>query len=269
MVIDNQIYSRLADTWWTDESVLCLLRMHVNPCRFAYFREVLGERLGIDPRGCRVLDIGCGGGFLTEEFARLGCRVVGIDPSEASLETAREHAAAAGLDIEYRQSFAEQLPFDDGQFDIICCCDVLEHVRDLSAVIAETGRVLKPGGPFFFDTINRTWRSWFFYIKVAQDWESTSYMPPNLHEWSMFIKPAELREQLSNNGLSVQELLGFAPNIGPFKVLSELRKLKRGAIGFGDYARQVQIVRTGDMSCAYMGYAVKPAQHEVACSITR
>ena len=139
MVIDNQIYSRLADTWWTDESVLCLLRMHVNPCRFAYFREVLGERLGIDPRGCRVLDIGCGGGFLTEEFARLGCRVVGIDPSEASLETVREHAAAAGLDIEYRQSFAEQLPFDDGQFDIICCCDVLEHVRDLSAVIAETG----------------------------------------------------------------------------------------------------------------------------------
>ena len=79
MVIDNQIYSQIADTWWTEDSVLCLLRMHVNPCRFAYFREIL-DRMSVNPSQCRVLDIGCGGGFLSEEFARLGCRVVGVDP---------------------------------------------------------------------------------------------------------------------------------------------------------------------------------------------
>jgi 2-polyprenyl-6-hydroxyphenyl methylase/3-demethylubiquinone-9 3-methyltransferase len=259
MVIDNQIYSRIANTWWTEDSVLCLLRMHVNPCRFAYFREVLSKRLAVDPRGCRVLDIGCGGGFLTEEFARLGCRVVGIDPSAESLEVARAHAAQGGQAIDYRQGFAEQLPFDDGEFDIVCCCDVLEHVRDLPAVIAETARVLRPGGPFFFDTINRTWTSWFFYIKVAQDWKSTAYMPPDLHDWKMFIRPAELRAQLLDHGLAVRDLVGFAPNIGPLKVLRELRKLKRRAITMGDYARQLKIVRTRDLSCAYMGYAVKPA----------
>lgn len=257
MVIDNQIYSQLADTWWTEDTVLCLLRMHVNPCRFAYFREVI-DRMKIDPRQCRVLDIGCGGGFLSEELARLGCRVVGVDASAESLETARAHAAMSGFDIDYRHAFAEQLPCDDREFDFVCCCDVLEHVRDLPAVISEISRVLKPGAPFFFDTINRTWRSWFFYIKVAQDWESMSYMPPNLHDWKMFIKPEELRAQLAASGLDMQEVLGFLPNIGPFKVISELRKLKRGEMTFGDYARQMQIVRSRDVSCAYMGHAVKP-----------
>ncbi len=259
MVIDNQIYSQLADTWWTEDSVLCLLRMHVNPCRFAYFREIL-DILALDPRECRVLDIGCGGGFLTEEFARIGCRVVGVDPSAESLEVARAHAAHSGLDIDYRPGFAEDLPCDDREFDVVCCCDVLEHVRDLPRVIAQVSRVLRPGGPFFFDTINRTWRSWFFYIKVAQDFQSMSYMPPNLHDWKLFIRPDELRGHLATSGLAMQDVVGFVPNIGPLKVISELRKLKRGAITFGDYARGMQIVRTTDLSCAYMGHALKPTE---------
>ena len=93
MPVDNHLYARLADTWWNDNSVLSLLRTSLNPARFGYMRRVLIGELGIDPRGKTALDIGSGGGLLAEEFARLGCRVTGIDPSTESLETARSHAA--------------------------------------------------------------------------------------------------------------------------------------------------------------------------------
>ena len=249
MVIDNRIYSQLADTWWTEDTVLCLLRMHVNPCRFAYFREIIA-RMKINPRECRVLDIGCGGGFLSEEFARLGCRVVGVDASAESLETAR---ARRHQRLRHRLSpcLRRATTLRRSRVRHRLLLRRAGHVRDLPAVIAEISRVLKPGSPFFFDTINRTWRSWFFYIKVAQDWDSMSYMPPNLHDWKMFIKPAELRVQLSASGLDMQEVLGFLPSIGPLKVISELRKLKRGEMSFGDYARQMQIVRLRDVLRPY------------------
>lgn len=106
--------------------------------------------LGRDPTGLRALDIGCGGGFLAEEFARLGCRVVGVDPSKISIETAGRHAAGAGLDVTYLVGAGEQLPVADSSFDIAYCCDVLEHVSDLDSVIAETARALKPRGVYFF-----------------------------------------------------------------------------------------------------------------------
>ncbi len=104
--------------------------------------------LGRDPAGLRALDIGCGGGFLAEEFARLGCRVVGVGPSEISIETARRHAAGAGLDVTYLVGAGEQLPVEDSSFDIAYYCDVLEHVSGLDSVIAETARVLKPRGVY-------------------------------------------------------------------------------------------------------------------------
>jgi 2-polyprenyl-6-hydroxyphenyl methylase/3-demethylubiquinone-9 3-methyltransferase len=123
---------------------------------FEYFRDLLTGPLGRDPTGLRALDIGCGGGFLAEDFARLGCRVVGVDPSEISIETARRHAAGAGLDVTYLVGAGEQLPVADSSFDIAYCCDVLEHVSDFDTVIAETARALKPRGVYFFDTVNRT-----------------------------------------------------------------------------------------------------------------
>lgn len=258
MAIDNALYSRLADTWWTEDSVLCLLRLHLNPCRFGYFEEVFTQRLGGTLAGKRVLDIGCGGGILSEELARAGCEVTGLDPSEESLVAAREHAAQSGLKIDYVHGFAEQLPFPDQAFDIVCCCDVLEHVQDLGQVIAETNRVLKPGGAYFFDTVNRTFISWLFFIKVAQDWPSTAYMPPNLHEWKMFIRPQELRKRLQACGLDQREFVGMSPNVGPLRVLRDLRRLKRGEINFRDYGASMKIVRSRDLSGSYMGYAVKP-----------
>src|SRR5579864_6931600 len=102
MPVDNNHYDRVAATWWDETQPLCMLLTGLNPGRFGYFREVLTQRLGIDLRGKNALDVGCGGGFLAEEFARLGCRVTGVDPSKPTLETARAHASRSGLDINYR-----------------------------------------------------------------------------------------------------------------------------------------------------------------------
>src|SRR5687767_9792202 len=101
MPVDNQLYDRLGETWWEEDSFLSLLRTSMNPGRFGYMRRILTEERGIDPRGTTVLDVGCGGGLLAEEFAGLGCSVAGVDPSTESLETARAHARAQGLEIEY------------------------------------------------------------------------------------------------------------------------------------------------------------------------
>src|SRR6266700_4002241 len=97
MPVDNELYDRLSDTWWGDEGTLSMLRTALNPARFPWLRATLTQTLGREPRGLRTLDVGCGGGLLAEEFARLGCQVTGVDPSSRSLETARAHAAAEGL----------------------------------------------------------------------------------------------------------------------------------------------------------------------------
>jgi 2-polyprenyl-6-hydroxyphenyl methylase/3-demethylubiquinone-9 3-methyltransferase len=129
-----------------------------------------------------------------EEFARLGCQVTGIDPSEPSLATAKAHAKQSGLDIDYRVGIGEDLPFPDETFDIVYCCDVLEHVNDLVKVIAEISRVLKKDGVFLYDTINQTLPSKLVMIKLFQEWSSTSFMPANTHGWNMFIKPRALQQ---------------------------------------------------------------------------
>src|SRR5690242_4673237 len=150
MPVDNTIYDNPNDIWWDERGILSPLRTMMNPGRFGYFRKILTETLGIDPHGKTALDVGCGGGLLAEEFARLGFAVTGIDPAEPSLGTARAHAAASGLEIEYQVGRGEHLPFADTSFDVVYCCDVLEHVDDLDRVIAEIARVLKGGGVFMY-----------------------------------------------------------------------------------------------------------------------
>ena len=108
--VDNGVYERLGGSWWDEASLLNLLHGSVTPGRLAYFRDVLTRRLGAGAGGLRVLDIGCGGGFLAEEFASLGCRVTGVDPSPASVGTARAHAAGRGLRIDYRVGAARSCP---------------------------------------------------------------------------------------------------------------------------------------------------------------
>ncbi len=143
----------------------------------------------------------------------MGFRVTGIDPSEPSLAAARQHAQSERLAIDYRQGTGESIPFADGTFPVVYCCDVLEHVRDLPKVIGEIYRVTKPGGVFFFDTINRTFVSKLVAIKIWQEWKSTAFMPPRLHEWRMFIRPEELEGLLVEAGFEFEEFRGTQPNV--------------------------------------------------------
>jgi 2-polyprenyl-6-hydroxyphenyl methylase/3-demethylubiquinone-9 3-methyltransferase len=166
--IDNAIYDRIAETWWDENSMIHILRTAINPARFGYFGKIWKER-GLKPSELSLLDVGCGGGFLSEEFAKSGFCVTGVDSSAATLQTAQNHAEQAKLDIKYVNGRAEALPFDDATFDVVTCCDVLEHVSDLDVVVKEIARVLKPGGIFFYDTINRTPLSKFVMIKLFQD----------------------------------------------------------------------------------------------------
>jgi 2-polyprenyl-6-hydroxyphenyl methylase/3-demethylubiquinone-9 3-methyltransferase len=131
---DNNLYDRLADTWWREDVFLNLLQTTLNPWRLPYFKRILGQ-LEIEPRGSRALDVGCGGGLLTEEIAAMGFFVTGIDPSVRSLEIARAHAARKSLPIEYRVGYGHDLPFENQSFDVVFCCDVLEHVTEWDAVI--------------------------------------------------------------------------------------------------------------------------------------
>jgi 2-polyprenyl-6-hydroxyphenyl methylase/3-demethylubiquinone-9 3-methyltransferase len=257
MPIDNDLYNRLAHTWWEQDGALTLIRTGLNGARFGYFRQVMLERLGMKPEGLRALDIGCGGGYLAEEFTRLGCRVSGIDPSPASIDAARAHARATGLDIEYRVSGGESIPYADGTFDIVYCCDVLEHVHDLDRVIAETSRVLKPGGIYFFDTINRTWRSRLIEIKVLQEWPLTRVQPKDLHDWNMFIKPGELQAVLNRHALDKRHLVGLKPRVSPIRLFRTLRGVRKGKVSYAEAGERLNMGVTRDVSELYMGYALR------------
>ncbi len=258
MPVDNQLYDRLSHTWWDENEALGLLRTWLNPVRFGYFQRVLlaGEASGV--RGQTLLDVGCGGGLLAEEFARAGCRVTGIDPSAASLEVARGHARQAGLAIDYQIGAGEHLPFAAASFDLVVCCDVLEHVDDVERVIAEIARTLKPGGIFFYDTINRSWLSWIGAIKLAQEW--THFLPPNLHDWQMFIRPAELRRYLERSRLTPQESRGMSPRANPLLVLYLLLQQRRKKITVPQVGERIQFHESKSLAGAYMGYAVKPVE---------
>ena len=257
MPVDNDVYERLGDSWWDETSPLSLLHGSVTPGRFAYFREVLTKRSGAAPGGLTVLDIGCGGGFLAEQFAALGCHVTGVDPSPASIGTARAHAAARGLRIDYRVGAGEELPVQDAAFDVACCCDVLEHVADVDRVISETARVLKPGGLYLFDTVNRTRLSRLVMIKLCQDWSRTGWMPRDLHDWSRFITPDELRSAAAGAGLAIREITGMAPGIQPPQLYLLLRQLKKARIDHAEFGRRSEFVLTPDLRVTYIGYATK------------
>lgn len=258
MPVDNSLYNRRGDIWWDEREPLSTLRTMVNPGRVAYFRSVLVERLGHDPHELRALDVGCGGGLLAEEFARFGCAVTGVDPSEPSLATARAHAAASGLPIDYRVASGEALPFDDAAFDLVYCCDALEHVDSVERVIAEIARVLRPGGVFLYDTVNRTLLSRLLIIGVAQEWSVTRFLPHGLHDWRMFIKPVELRAIMARHGLVSRGVVGLAPALNPLTLLGALYAFRSGRLSYGQVGARLRFRVSRDCSTSYAGYALKP-----------
>jgi len=255
-IINNHMYNELADSWWDENGPLHLLKAMVNPWRVPYFKDVLIQRFGTDLSLIRLLDIGCGGGVLAEEFARLGCQVTGIDIAEESLTVARAHARTQGLLIDYQIGSATQLPFDGSSFEVVSCCDVLEHIPEWEQVIVEVGRALKSGGLFLFDTINRTPKSKSTFIFGLQEWAYTKLFPRDTHVWEMFITPEELTTVLEKHGMQVKGLSGGAIARNPLSTLQEVRRYKRGEINVAELGHRLELKLSDDLSLNYLGHAM-------------
>ena len=255
--VNNDIYNGLANSWWDENGVLHLLKVMVNPWRVPYFQDKLIDHFGNDRDNIRLLDIGCGGGVLSEEFAHMGYAVTGIDTSTASIKIALDHARTESLSIMYQAGSATEIPFDASSFEVVSCCDVLEHIPDWLKVISEVRRILKPGGLFLFDTINRTLESRINFIFGLQDFPLTRLFPKNTHIWEMFIKPDELRASLEENGLFVKGLQGGTLGANPIKALQVLIQYKQGKISVADLGNALKLHLDSNLSLNYLGFAQK------------
>jgi 2-polyprenyl-6-hydroxyphenyl methylase/3-demethylubiquinone-9 3-methyltransferase len=205
-----QIYNDVADQWWSDDIRWVRTLKNLVPGRLKWFDKQA------EWQNKTVLDLGCAGGFMAEAIAHKGARVTGIDPAQDAIEAAKTHAEISNLDITYDVGVGEEMPYPDNHFDIVVCVDVLEHVRDLIQVLAEVGRVLKPGGLFLYDTINRNPIARIAAITVAED--ILRLLPRGTHDPAMFIKPHELRTAITNAGL----VCGAQTGLGPRGINSRL-----------------------------------------------
>jgi len=256
MVVDNSVYDTPRDIWWSPDQPLASIRTSLNPARLEYLNQVIVAN-GLSTQGLRVLDVGCGGGLFAEELARLGCAVIGVDPSVGSLATARAHARAGGLSIDYRLGSGESLPCDAGSVDLVTCVDVFEHVTDLDRVIAEIARVLRPCGILLFDTINRTRQSELVMIRLAQQFPLTRWMPKDLHVAEKFIAPADLTTILDRAGLALRGETGMKPIAGPLQLLRLMSAVHRGRLTPEEFGRRSRMALSPDTSILYIGHAQK------------
>ena len=200
----ERLVERAPDVWWSDSGPFAGLHQ-LNAIRVEYFRHALGKF-----SGKRALDVGCGGGILSESLAREGAIVTGVDPSEKSIAVAREHAKQSGLAIDYRVASGENLAANDFAqgFDLVFAVDVLEHVDDLDRTLAAIATVLAPGGGLGFLTHNRTIAAFLQLIWEEEYVQHT--MPEGFHDFARFVTPAALTEQLVRHGMVVQEIKGMA-----------------------------------------------------------
>lgn len=200
---NQDIYDEAAAQWWSDEIRWVRTLKNLVPARLGWFDRQ------IDWQGKTVLDLGCAGGFMAEAMAKRGAEVTGIDPASAAIDAARAHARQEGHNIRYDTGVGEDLPYQDGVFDAVVCVDVLEHVADLDQVLREVARVLKPGGLFLYDTINRNPVARLATITVAED--ILRLLPRGTHDPAMFIKPAELTSAMTRAGLTPGPVTGLGP----------------------------------------------------------
>jgi 2-polyprenyl-6-hydroxyphenyl methylase / 3-demethylubiquinone-9 3-methyltransferase len=223
-----QKFEAIAAEWWDPRGRFKPLHQ-INPVRLDYIarQTELGR--------AHVLDVGCGGGLLAEDMARRGAAVTGIDRSEKALGVARAHAAQGEVDVRYEASDAETWAEQHaGAYDVVTCLEVLEHVPDVEATIAACVRMLKPGGLFFFATLNRTPKSYLMAILGAE--YVLGWLPRGTHRYEKFIRPSELFAAMRHGGLEPAELRGMS-----YRILTDRFEL------------------SDDLDVNYLGFARKPA----------
>ena len=197
-------FDALASRWWDPNSEFRPLH-EINPLRLDWIRKY------VKLDGCRALDVGCGGGILTESMAAAGAHVTGIDMAEGPLEVARLHQIESGAKVEYLQATAEELATKRaGQFDVVTCLEMLEHVPSPPQVIESVTELVKPGGHVFFSTINRNPKSFLFAIVGAE--YVLKLLPAGTHEYQKFIRPSELESWSRAAGLQLQSSIGLLYN---------------------------------------------------------
>lgn len=235
--VDNSIYEAYGDKWYTaDDDPVALLRAE-NKAKIPWIME----RLEFPSK---ILDVGCGGGFLTNELARAGHDVTGVDLSGESLAVAHRHDETKS--VKYQVADAYSLPFADASFDVVSALDFLEHIEDPARAIKEFSRVLKPGGKFFFHTFNRSPFTWLVAIKFVE-WLIPK-TPKNMHVLHLFVKPSELKKYAEAAGMQVQEMTGIKPVISsiPF------RRILSGIV-----PPELRFELTKSLALSYLGVAKK------------
>ena len=203
--VELEKFNALAADWWDPRGQSAPLH-HINPARLRYIQQHAGSLAGQ-----RVLDIGCGGGILSEAMARAGAQVTALDLSDAALEVAQQHAESAGLNIDYRLQAAEDHALEAaGGYDIVTCLEMLEHVPDPGSVITACATLAKPGGQLVFSTINRNPKAFALAIFGAE--YALGLVPKGTHEYSKFIRPSELDDWLRSAGLQTKNISGLQYN---------------------------------------------------------
>jgi 2-polyprenyl-6-hydroxyphenyl methylase/3-demethylubiquinone-9 3-methyltransferase len=209
-------FGRLASEWWDQGGKFRALH-RIGPARLAFLRDEMVRHFSLPPgglrplKGLRVLDVGCGGGLISEPLARMGAQVTGLDPSPETIEVARRHAAGQDLDIDYRAGRVEELtPAESEAFDAVVCLEVVEHVPDPAAFIAACAGLLRPGGLMLLSTLNRTLKAYLLAIVGAE--YILRWLPVGTHQWDRFVTPEELARHLRAAGLGAPVIKGLVYN---------------------------------------------------------
>lgn len=208
-------YDRFSELWWDTQGPFWPLH-RLNELRTKFLVNEMCQRFERSPsdlkplRGLRVLDVGCGGGILTESIARYGAHVHGVDVTERNIVVARQHAQQQGLTIDYRLITAEAMAKNDVQYDVVCNMEVVEHVADLPGFMHACNQLVAPNGMTFIATINRTILSWLFAIVGAE--YVLKWLPRGTHQWRRFPTPGELERLLTRDGLFIEKRRGVRVN---------------------------------------------------------
>jgi 2-polyprenyl-6-hydroxyphenyl methylase / 3-demethylubiquinone-9 3-methyltransferase len=204
-------FSRIAGEWWNPAGKFAPLH-RLNPVRIGYIRDRAAAHWQRDPlsgrplHGLSLLDLGCGGGLLSEPMARLGGEVTGVDASERNLAVAALHAERQALSIAYRQGTAEAMALSGARFDIVLALEIVEHVADVELFLNSCGQLVKPGGLLFLSTLNRTAKA--FALAIAGAEYLLAWLPRGTHDWRKFLKPSEVVNGLRRGGIETQEIVG-------------------------------------------------------------